>query len=114
MPSQSRAVAGAAGLALILAAFCLPVRGLHYGQLILLSPSVVGAFKAFGIILVIGLLICQGAIAFLLTRRFNAMPWVAVAMSLAAPWSGPTSASSSTARWPRPSSWCWPRSSSWR
>ncbi|WP_241073592.1 metal ABC transporter permease [Achromobacter insuavis] len=61
----------------------LPVRGLHYGLLILLSLTVVGALKAVGIILVIGLLIGPGAIAFLLTRRFSAMLWVAVAVSLA-------------------------------
>lgn len=56
----------------------LPVRFLHYGLLIVLSLTVVGALKAVGIILAIAMLIAPGAIAFLLTRRFQAMMAVAV------------------------------------
>jgi manganese/iron transport system permease protein len=62
----------------------LPVNLLHYGLLILLSLTIVGALKAVGIILVIALLIAPGAIAFLLTRSFGAMLLVAVAVSVAA------------------------------
>ena len=51
----------------------LPVRFLHYGLLAILSLTIVGALKAVGIILAIALLIAPGAIAFLLTRRFEAM-----------------------------------------
>lgn len=51
----------------------LPVRFLHYGLLATLSLTIVGALTAVGIILAIALLIAPGAIAFLLTRRFEAM-----------------------------------------
>ena len=51
----------------------LPVRLLHYGLLALLSLTIVGALKAVGIILAIALLISPGAIAFLLTDRFERM-----------------------------------------
>ncbi|MGE4372396.1 MAG: metal ABC transporter permease [Xanthobacter sp.] len=56
----------------------LPVRLLHYGFLVLLSLTIVGALKAVGIILAVALLIAPGAIAFLLTRRFGTMLLVAV------------------------------------
>lgn len=59
-PAQARAVG-------------LPVRGLHYGLLCLISLTIVGALKAVGIILAIAMLIAPGAIAFLLTRRFSTM-----------------------------------------
>ena len=51
----------------------LPVRLLHYGLLVLLSLTIVGALKAVGIILAIAILIAPGAIAFLLSRSFGAM-----------------------------------------
>lgn len=51
----------------------LPVRVLHYGLLALLSLTIVGALSAVGIILSIALLIAPGAIAFLLTNRFDRM-----------------------------------------
>ncbi len=51
----------------------LPVRLLHYGLLAVLSLTIVGALKAVGIILAIAMLISPGAIAFLLTRRFDQM-----------------------------------------
>ena len=60
----------------------LPVRVLHYGLLIVLSLTVVGALKAVGIILSVALLIAPGTIAFLLTRRFDAMLATAVALAL--------------------------------
>lgn len=59
----------------------LPVRFLHYGLLAILSLTIVGALKAVGIILAIALLIAPGAIAFLLTRRFEAM--LALSMAIA-------------------------------
>lgn len=51
----------------------LPVRALHYGLLALISLTIVGALSAVGIILSIALLIAPGAIAFLLTNRFDRM-----------------------------------------
>lgn len=51
----------------------LPVRLLHYGLLAILSLTIVGALKAVGIILAIALLVAPGAIAYLLTNRFETM-----------------------------------------
>ncbi len=55
---------------------------LHYGLLAILSLTIVATLKAVGLILAIGLLIAPGAIAFLLTRRFESMMAVAVAVTL--------------------------------
>ncbi len=55
---------------------------LHYGLLCMISLTVVGALTAVGIILAIAMLIAPGAIAFLLTRRFAAMLWLAVAIAV--------------------------------
>lgn len=60
----------------------LPVRFYHYGLLGVLSLTIVGALKAVGIILAIAMLIAPGAIAFLLTRRFEAMLAVAVTVAV--------------------------------
>lgn len=60
----------------------LPVRWLHYGLLAAISLTVVAMLSAVGIILAVGLLIAPGAIAFLLTRRMQAMLAVAAAVSL--------------------------------
>jgi manganese/iron transport system permease protein len=60
----------------------LPVRLLHYGLLCLLSLAVVGALTATGIILTIAMLIAPGAIAFLLTRRFEVMLLTAVGVAV--------------------------------
>ena len=57
----------------------LPVRALHYGLLILLSLTIVGALKAVGIILVIAMLVAPGAIAYLLTDSFERMLLIATA-----------------------------------
>lgn len=59
----------------------LSVRFIHYGLLIILSLTIVSALKAVGIILTIALLIAPGAIAFLLTRRFETMLLVSVLIS---------------------------------
>ena len=60
----------------------LPTRMLHYGLLAMISLTVVGALQAVGIVLVIALLIAPGAIAFLLTKRFGVMLWLAVGVSV--------------------------------
>jgi manganese/iron transport system permease protein len=59
----------------------LPVRTLHYGLLILLSLTIVASLKAVGIILVIAMLVAPGAIAFLLTDRFERMLIIATAVA---------------------------------
>ena len=60
----------------------LPVRTLHYGLLAMISLTIVATLSAVGIILSIGLLIAPGAIAFLVTKRFDRMLTVAVAVTL--------------------------------
>ncbi|MEM7259203.1 MAG: metal ABC transporter permease, partial [Pseudomonadota bacterium] len=55
---------------------------LHYGLLIMLSIVIVAGLKAVGIILIIALLIAPGAIAHLLTERFDHMLAVAVAVGI--------------------------------
>ncbi|WP_233280536.1 metal ABC transporter permease [Devosia rhizoryzae] len=60
----------------------LPTQLLHYGLLAMISLAVVGALQAVGIVLVIALLIAPGSIAFLLTKRFGVMLWLAIAVSV--------------------------------
>lgn len=60
----------------------LPVQLLHYGLLILLSLTIVASLKAVGIILVIAMLVAPGAIAYLLTDRFERMLAVATAVAV--------------------------------
>lgn len=60
----------------------LPVGLLHYGLLTLISLTIVATLTAVGIILSIGLLIAPGAIAFLLTKRFERMLPIAVAVTM--------------------------------
>lgn len=62
----------------------LPVRALHYGLLTMISLTIVATLAAVGIILSIGLLIAPGAIAFLVTKRFDRMLVVAVSVTLIA------------------------------
>lgn len=64
------------------AAIGLPVKLLHFGLLVLLSLTIVSALKAAGIILVVAMLIAPGAIGFLLSRTFDRMMAVAVAVSV--------------------------------
>lgn len=66
----------------------LPTGLLHYGLLAVLSLTVVGALTASGIILTIAMLITPGAIAFLLTRRFDRMLLLATGAALIAAVSG--------------------------
>jgi manganese/iron transport system permease protein len=61
----------------------LPVHALHYGLLAMMSLTIVATLSAVGIILSIGLLIAPGAIAFLVTKRFDRMLAVAVGVTLA-------------------------------
>jgi manganese/iron transport system permease protein len=74
-PQQARAVG-------------LPVRLLHYGLLAILSLTIVGSLKAVGIILAIAMLIAPGAIAYLLTNRFEHMLLTAVAIAVTASFLG--------------------------
>jgi manganese/iron transport system permease protein len=60
----------------------LPVPLLHYGLLILLSLTIVASLKAVGIILVIAMLIAPGAIAYLLTDRFDRMLAIATTVAV--------------------------------
>jgi ABC-type Mn2+/Zn2+ transport systems, permease components len=60
----------------------LPVRALHYGLLSILSLAIVAALTAVGIILAIAFLIGPGATAFLVTRRFDRMLAVSLAVAL--------------------------------
>lgn len=66
----------------------LPTTLLHYGLLSLLSLTIVCALKAVGMILVIAMLIAPGAIAFLLTNKFQNMLVVALLVSLFASFFG--------------------------
>ncbi|WP_420960487.1 metal ABC transporter permease [Brucella sp. IR073] len=66
----------------------LPVRLLHYGLLVVLSLTIVGALKAVGIILAIAMLIAPGAIAFLLTRAFGPMLVLSVVIAVLASFFG--------------------------
>jgi len=59
----------------------LAINLLHYGLLTMLALTIVSALKAVGIILAIALLISPGAIAFLITKRFDKMLIVAVFVS---------------------------------
>ena len=70
-PAQARAIG-------------LRTNWLHYGLLGLMSLTVVATLSAVGLILAIALLIAPGAIAFLLTKRFERMLVIAVAVTLVA------------------------------
>ena len=60
----------------------LRVGWLHYGMLAMISLTIVATLSAVGIILSIGLLIAPGAIAYLLTKRFEHMLIIAVLTTL--------------------------------
>jgi manganese/iron transport system permease protein len=60
----------------------LPVRGLHYALLVLLSLTIVTSLKAVGIILVVAMLVAPGAIAYMLTDSFDHMLVIAVAVAV--------------------------------
>lgn len=60
----------------------LPVTWLHYGLLVLLALTIVAALKAVGIILVVAMLVAPGAIAYLLTNRFERMLMIAATVAI--------------------------------
>jgi manganese/iron transport system permease protein len=60
----------------------LPVGLLHYGLLVLLALTIVASLKAVGIILVVAMLVAPGAVAFLLTDRFERMLAIAVLVAV--------------------------------
>ncbi|MDX8348442.1 metal ABC transporter permease [Cognatiyoonia sp. IB215446] len=60
----------------------LRVGWLHYGLLAMISLTIIATLSAVGIILSIGLLIAPGAIAFLLTKRFEVMLPLSVLITL--------------------------------
>ncbi len=66
----------------------LSVKIIHYGLLVILSLTIVSALKAVGIILTIALLIAPGAIAFLMTKRFETMLLVAVGAAVTSSFAG--------------------------
>jgi len=82
----------------LIAGFCIAVIGIFRRDLLLhafdpqharaIGLPIVGALKAVGIILAIAMLISPGAIAFLLTSRFERMLAVSVAISVAASLAG--------------------------
>jgi manganese/iron transport system permease protein len=61
----------------------LPVAALHFGLLILLALTIVAALKAVGIILVVAMLVAPGAVGYLVTRQFDRMLVVAIAVATA-------------------------------
>ncbi len=61
----------------------LPITFIHYAFLTLLAITITGSIQTVGIILVIAMLITPGSTAFLLTKRFSQMIWIAVSISVA-------------------------------
>lgn len=70
------------------AASGLPTTWLYYGLLTILSLAIVSALKAVGLILAIALLVSPGAIAFLVTRRFQSMQILSVIIAVFASFFG--------------------------
>ncbi|MDZ4843074.1 MAG: metal ABC transporter permease [Hyphomicrobium aestuarii] len=66
----------------------LPIQVLHYGLLVLLAATIVAALKAVGIILVVSMLVAPGAIAYLVTDRFDRMLAIATVVAVFAAVSG--------------------------
>ena len=66
----------------------LPVDVIHYGLLAILSATIVATLTAVGLILAVGLLIAPGAIAFLLTKRFDRMLILSVLVTLGSMFAG--------------------------
>lgn len=58
----------------------LPVRGLHYLLMLLVSATIVASLRAVGIVLALAVLVVPPATAFLLTRRLPQLIAVAVAL----------------------------------
>jgi manganese/iron transport system permease protein len=60
----------------------LPLAVIHYGLLVLLALTIIASLKAVGIILVVAMLVAPGAIAYLLTDRFERMLAIAAAVAI--------------------------------
>jgi manganese transport system permease protein len=60
----------------------MPMTLVHYVFLSLLAIAITGSIQTVGIILVIAMLITPGSTAFLLTKRFSTMLWIAVLASV--------------------------------
>ncbi|MEX2356243.1 MAG: metal ABC transporter permease [Thermaerobacterales bacterium] len=60
----------------------LPVRGLHYLMMLLLSVTIVASLQAVGIVLVVAMLITPAATAFLLVKRFGPMMLLACGLGV--------------------------------
>jgi manganese/iron transport system permease protein len=60
----------------------LPISLIHYSLLVLLALTIVASLKAVGIILVVAMLVAPGAIAYLLSDRFERMLVIAAAVAI--------------------------------
>jgi manganese transport system permease protein len=60
----------------------MPLTVIHYGFLSLLAIAITGSIQTVGIILVIAMLITPGSTAFLLSKDFPTMIWIAVTVSV--------------------------------
>lgn len=60
----------------------LPLGVIHYALLVLLALTIVASLKAVGIILVVAMLVAPGAIAFLLSDRFDRMLVIAASVAI--------------------------------
>lgn len=60
----------------------MPMTLVHYVFLCLLAIAITGSIQTVGIILVIAMLITPGSTAFLLTKKFSTMLWIAVLASV--------------------------------
>ena len=66
----------------------LPLGVIHYGLLVLLALTIIASLKAVGIILVVAMLVAPGAIAYLLTDRFERMLVIAACVAISASFFG--------------------------
>jgi manganese/iron transport system permease protein len=60
----------------------LPIGVIHYALLVLLALTIVASLKAVGIILVVAMLVAPGAIALLLSDRFDRMLMIAAGVAI--------------------------------
>jgi manganese/iron transport system permease protein len=60
----------------------LPLGLIHYALLVLLALTIVASLKAVGIILVVAMLVAPGAIAYLLSDRFERMLLIAATVAI--------------------------------
>jgi len=70
------------------AAMGLPVGGLHYTLMLLLSVAIVASLQTVGIVLVVAMLITPGAVAYLLVDRMSRMIPLAVGVGIISALSG--------------------------